>query len=174
VAVTLDFHADCAVIPRWDANRPDTRGWHGNSNTDGVQIVFATGARYWEPTGPTMWFTVFSGLLGAFILNERAGVPKPIKLRLWCLLPFAMVAGCLLAVFVESWSWLGYYSRNFYAELAVAYLISWAFGVGYCISAWRSGNIICRTAAVLAGLAFAALLYPAWQYWVGMRQSWAG
>src|SRR5262245_7552247 len=41
------------------------RGWHGNSNTDGVQIVFATGARYWEPTGPTMWFAVFSGLLGA-------------------------------------------------------------------------------------------------------------
>src|SRR4029434_3013458 len=32
--LTLDFHADCAVIPRSDTHRPDTRGWHGNSNTD--------------------------------------------------------------------------------------------------------------------------------------------
>ena len=121
-----------------------------------------------------MWFMVFTGLLGAYVLSKRAGLPQPIKLRLWCLLPFAMVAGCLWTVFVEWWSLLGYYTRNFYAELAVAYLVSWAFGIGYCISAWRSGDVVCRIAAAVAGLGFGVLLYPAWHYWVSIRQSWAG
>jgi hypothetical protein len=134
-----------------------------------MQIIFATGVRYWEPTGLMTWFTLFFGSLGAWLLSDSARIPRTVKLRLWCVLPVLMAAGCVWTVIVEKWSLWGYDTRNFYAELAVAYLVSWAFGAGYLISAWRSKNVVCRIASVVSASMLLVLLYPAWRYWVHIK-----
>lgn len=151
--------------------------WHGTSMVKAVSVLFATRAEFYlNPNGPVLWSITLVALIGAGTLSRFSSIPETTQWRLCCILPALMAIACLWTQYVDfrGMTFLGawYFYKNVYAELDVAWVVAWAFGVAFTLRAWRTNHRVCRGAAVVFAIVFALLFFAMHDTWIDVLELW--
>ena len=123
----------------------------------------------WDLIGWPVWVALTIGALGALATAGNKYPPQPVRLRLRIYLPLIALSLCLLT---RAKSWLGFYYRGYYAELDVAFIISFAFGVAFTVDALRARHWFSQVCGSCYAAAYTWLFLEAVRYSEKMHHAW--
>lgn len=127
-------------------------------------MLLATFCQDWSVFGWPVGTALAIGVAGA-LTTSGLRIPSPrlqLHLRLW--LPMVMLA-CCLATRLRDWnSWLGFFYKCYYTQLDVAFIVSFAFGSGFVVSALRDRHRFVRSGGCLYVPAYVWLFIEAARY----------
>jgi hypothetical protein len=119
--------------------------------------------------GWPVWLSLAIGAAGALATAGRRFPTQAVQLRLGVLLPLITFSFCLLT---RSKSWLGFFYKCYYAQLDVAFIISFAFGVAFTLGALRARHWFSRVCGGCYVPAYAWLFIEAFRYTERMHHWW--
>lgn len=100
-------------------------------------MLLATFCQNWSAFGWPVGVALALGVTGA-LATAGFRVPSPsVKVRLRARLPLLMLACCLVTRLLDRNSWWGFFRKCYYAQLDVAFIVSFAFGIGFMLGALR-------------------------------------
>jgi hypothetical protein len=107
----------------------------------GDVALIASGGQSWNLVGPPVWFLLGLGLAGAFCVSRISPLRPRVRFGVLPYLPVVMLIGCVFTRWLRagSHSFLGawYFYKSYYAELDIAFILSFAFGVAFTIGVLR-------------------------------------
>lgn len=123
--------------------------------------MLATFCYDYDLTGWPVLVALIAGVAGALATASRRFPAEAVQLRLGVLLPVVMVSFCLLT---RAKSWLGFFYKCYYAQLDVAFIISFAFGVAFTLGTLRARHWFSRVCGGCYVAVYAWLFYEAVSY----------
>lgn len=124
-------------------------------------VLLATSVQDWNLVGWPVWVSLVVGIIGVLMTTGGKFPPKAVQLRLHVLMPVMMLTFCLLS---RAKSWLGFFYKGYYAQLDVAFVISFAFGIAFTVDAIRTHHWFTRACGTCYVLAYAWLSVEATRY----------
>src|SRR5581483_7788090 len=124
-------------------------------------LVLADFGQDWNLVGWPVWLSLVTGIVGAWATSGYKRPERSIQLRLKLLLPAITFGLCLIISFKN---WPVYYYKIHYAVLDVAFLINFAFGVGFTLDALRTRERFVRIGGICCALALFWLFSQAVQF----------
>lgn len=122
-------------------------------------MLLATFCQDWSAFGWPAGAALAIGVVGA-LSTGGFRVPAPMvqaRLRAW--LPMVMIACCLAT---RSWPW--FFWKCYYAQLDVAFIVSFAFGTGFVLGALRERHRFVRVIGCLCLPAYTWMFIKAARY----------
>ena len=131
--------------------------------------LLATFCQDWSIIGWPVWLSLAIGTTGALATAGRRFPSQAVQLRIGVLLPLIAFSCCMLTRYR---SLPGFFYKCYYAQLDVAFIISFAFCVGFTLGALRARNGFSRVCGRCFVPAYGWLCYKAFHYLALMHHWW--
>jgi len=114
-----------------------------------MSCILATFCYDFDLAGRSVVVALVLGSAGALATAGFRIPTEAVQRRLVVILPLVMLAFCATTRLVHSRSWFGFFYKCYEAQLDIAFLISFAFAVGFTIAALRARHWFSRICGVI-------------------------
>lgn len=135
-------------------------------------MLLATFCQDWSAFGWPVWVVIALGVAGARATGGFHIPSAPVQGRLRGWLPMVMLACCLATRLLDRHGGFGFFPKCYYAQLDVAFIVSFAFGTAFVLGALRERHRLVRLGGCLYLPAYAWLFLQAARYTDGMHHWW--
>ena len=121
-------------------------------------VLFATFGYDFALTGWPVWSAAGLGIGLATLLTHRLQLQQGARVFIKVIAPILMLWLLWFTRWLGSYHSPFFFYKSYHAQLDVAYIVAYAFGLAFCLSSIRASEKAARISGFLAGLVYFSLV----------------